>query len=461
MQLIRVISILTMFFLFIPAFVFHVGRTANFPLFLFLLLVFYGLFVIVNKSRNLLISFQSLLKSSSFRLFTLLFCWICINSFIACLCGYYSIQKMLIVVLFFIFQNISVYFYPIVFLQNFINFKTFIKWYVLFFYIVLSSGLFLFICVKSNISCAEYLIDFISNQQLVRTDTTFRIRSTFAEPSHYARFITLNLPIIYSLMLSEFAIFRNKVLNKFIKYTFIPLAWGTLIFTSSPIYICFSLFITFLYFLPNILKNIIRYSFIYGLLIIVLIIFLMSPMAQKSLIMYRITNLLSIMQNVSLETLIFIEPSLATRVVNNINQILLFNEHPFFGIGFGNTGTALIAFFSKSTVPLTKEMQFHLANATTALPMTTNALCTFLYQTGIMGGFLYLLMMIQSLKLIRKCSKYFSGIEYNFVGGFFNTFLILFTISIIYEQPLVDDIHFLFYLGLVQAIRLLAIRKIE
>ena len=141
-----------------------------------------------------------------------------------------------------------------------------------------------------------------------------------------------------------------------------------------------------------------------------------------------------------------------------MNQFLLFLKHPIFGVGFGNTGWILIKHFMQSTLPQTMEIQLNVANAKTTLPMTTNAMYLLLYQTGIIGFILYCLLMIKSITILEKIKKYFVGLEFLYVQSLKQSLLVLFCLSIIYNQGFFDEYLF-FLLGIVSSIILFVYYK--
>lgn len=153
-------------------------------------------------------------------------------------------------------------------------------------------------------------------------------------------------------------------------------------------------------------------------------------------------NFISVLGTFDIFEIIFADQSLGTRIVNNINQFVLFLKHPVFGIGFGNNGRLLVEQFMNSPIVLTPEMNIQLQKATSSMVVTSNAMYYFLHQTGLIGFALYCLFMTKCIKYLDKVKKYFYGIEFLFVDGLRKSLMCMFLISILYNQNFFDQYVF-------------------
>ena len=160
-------------------------------------------------------------------------------------------------------------------------------------------------------------------------------------------------------------------------------------------------------------------------------------------VLHRIISVLEILKHFSLDSLIIVEASLATRILNYLHQFLIFLKYPIFGIGFGNNGTLVIKFFMHSHLPLTIEISQRIMYAQNSMQMSPTVMFTLLHQTGIIGFILYCIFMIKSILLVIKSIKYFSGINQIFIQSLAQSLLILFVFSIFYEQAFIDPYLFL------------------
>lgn len=445
-------------FLFLPAFTF-MDELSPFifimPLFIFISFCFKPKYI---KSSLIYLYNHSILKYAIF-----LYIWMIIASFFAALFGYYSFSRFIYIAIFsLIFRYLFVYLAPIFIFPKFITLKNFIKFMFIAFIFIYIIALIEFIGAKYNIEILNNIENFISrirDYTVIEGRTSLpRIKSVFREPGYFGRFLTIHLPIVYELCLSKLKIFKNIFINLFIKRLFILLTWINIILVQSPLWLLIALGVTLFYFkgsLTNLLKKY-KEQFLISLVFIFLfgIIISMSIDLSKTF-MARAFSVLEIIPKLSLKTLIVADPSLATRIVSWINQILIFLKHPIFGVGVGNTGSYLINAFNTSGVPMTEEIESVIMLSNGKIGLCTNVLYTLLYQTGIIGFALYCVTMIKSIGILKKVKKYFYGLELCFINGFMKMLITLFVVSIIYEQFFLEE-FLLFYLGLTCSIILIA-----
>lgn len=467
---IKSVAYIPLILLFLPAFCFFIGTNSYFP-YLIVLCPITFIFIILSNKIIIYKHLKYLYKYTPFKYFIYLYLWLVFSGLIAVISGYYSLFRFLYAVIFgFIFRSVLIYLYPGTIIPKILSLKSIIRFFMFAYLLIFIWGLIEFIGALLNIEIINILVSFLSN---IRGDEKSiiiesysgipRIRSVFMEPGTFGRFIAINMPIIYQLALCKFKIFQNKNINFFIKKSIIPLMWICLILTQSPIYLVICAIITMIFFHKQILflifraKKILITITILSIILILMLNYLKFDISKSFLT--RIISVIEIIPKIDIETLILVEPSLATRVVNNINQFLLFLKHPIFGIGFLNNGPILINQLENSPIPLTPEMYIIIQNAKNSIPITTNALYLLLFQTGIIGFSIYCLFMLKSIFALKKILHYFSGIEYCYISALKNTIITIFALSIIYNQGFVDEYLF-FITGLVCSIVIIAHKKI-
>ena len=467
---IKSVAYIPLILLFLPAFCFFIGTNSFFPYVIVLCPIAF-IFIILSNKIIIYKHFKYLYKHTPFKYFIYLYLWLIFSGLIAVISGYYSLFRFLYAIIFgFMFRSVLIYLYPGTIIPKILSLKSIIRFFIFAYLLIFIWGLIEFIGALFNIEIINSIVSFLSN---IRGDENSiilesysgipRIRSVFMEPGTFGRFIAINMPIIYQLALCKFKIFQDKNINFIIKKSIIPLMLVCLILTQSPIYLVICTIITLILFYKQILYMIFKTKKILITIIIlsIILILILNQLEfdiSKSFLT-RIISVIEIIPKMDIETLIFVEPSLATRVVNNINQFLLFLKHPIFGVGFFNNGPILIKQLEHSPIPLTPEMYSIVQNATNSIPITTNALYLLLFQTGIIGFYLYCLFMLKSIFALKKNLHYFSGIEYCYINALKNTITTMFALSIIYNQGFVDEYLF-FITGLVGSIIIIVHKKI-
>lgn len=437
---------------FFPAFVFFIGEKSYFPFLIIIVPIAMVLLSLHNK-QNLFKEFCFLYKNTQMKYFVYLYCWLLLSSFISFLCGYYSFYRFLLyVIIGFTFRGVLLYLFPQFVIPKFVSLKNIIKLFVIAYLFIFLWGIFEFIGAYFQIDIINSCISFLSNireeeKSLILESLSGlpRIRSVSMEPGTFGLFIAVNLPIIYSLCLSKYKVLNNTIMNFVTKKSLIILAWICLIMTQSPIYLIICSLLTIVIFFKRMLCFLKKHykSFLLLFVILTCVIFLVVNTVDlsKSYIS-RILNFVSELSTFDIERIIFADPSMGTRIVNNINQICLFLKHPVWGIGFGNNGPMLISQLAHSPIPLTSEMQKALNSADNSIAITSNAMYYLLFQTGLIGFALYCLFMTKCIKYLNKVKKYFYGIEFLFVDGLRKSLMCMFLISILYNQNFVDQYVF-------------------
>lgn len=463
----RLIS-LPLILYFLPAFVFFLGEKSFFPY--LIILVPIALFLICYIEKNRLVRYFSFLyKHTPFKYFIYFYIWAIISGVVALICGYYSFSRFFsFVFIGFILRALLIYIYPQVVIPRYVSLKSLIKIFAAAYVLIFLWGILEFIGAYFHISVINDIVAFISNIRgsqysvIIDQHSNFpRVRSVCMEPGTFGLFIAVNLPIIYRLCLSKYKIFDNIYFNFFVKKVLIAFSWLCVILTQSPIYLIICLFVSIIFFYKKIFAFVKKYYrffiIILSIATIAIVMFSTKYDLQKSYIS-RIINFISVLGTFDIFEIIFTDQSLGTRIVNNINQFVLFLKHPIFGIGFGNNGNLLIQQFLNSPVSLTPEMELHLQRGDASLIVTTNAMYYLLHKTGIVGFALYCLFMVKCIIYSAKAKIYFDGIEKVFVSALNKSLITIFSISILYNQNFMDQ--YLFFLtALVSSIIVIAYLK--
>lgn len=229
-----------------------------------------------------------------------------------------------------------------------------------------------------------------------------RVKSVFTEPAGFASFIFYHLPLIYNIKNIKIGIFKNNIIDRIVKKSFVPIAWVLLILTKSPLFLIFSIIETGIIFIVNNYKNtkkMLMFVFFIFTTIFSLIFLINSINIEKTYLM-RIINTVSSLGG-NLWNLIYLEPSLATRIINMVNQFILFTQHPFVGVGYWHILDAISLQYLNSPVPLTSEIvsaEYQIVNLF--------LLWTFLAETGILGCLLLFRFLFLMIKKCLKIYKY-------------------------------------------------------
>lgn len=441
---------------FLPAFVFFIGEKSFFP-YLIVIVPIALFFILISNKNKMFQQISFLYKHTPFKYFIFLYVWSIITGVVAVCCGYYTFARFFsFVIVGFILRALFVYFYPQVVIPRYFSLKSLIKLFTVAYLFIFLWGIFEFIGAYFHIDFINSLISILSNIRgneysiiIEQNSNIPRIRSVCMEPGTLGLFIAVNLPIIFHFSLSKFKIFQNSLINMLAKKTLVPLAVVCLFLSQSPIYFIICLLISLCFFMKPIIKFLkLHYKSILIFFIVLMTMitffqdFLVSVLPQK--FFFRIIKFFNDFFSFNAEKIIFSDPSLGTRIVNNLNQFVLFMKHPIFGIGFGNNGNLLIEQFLHSPVTLPPEMELHLQRGDSSLIITTNAMYYFLHKTGFIGFLLYCVFMVKCIIYSRKLTEYFYGIEKIFVVALNKSLTIMFIISILYNQSFMDQ--YLFFL---------------
>lgn len=456
-------------FYFLPSFVIFINERSYFTLLLLFIPVILGYFLLFNR-KKFINDLICLYKYTPFKYYLFLIFWIIFVSIMAALRGYYTFSRCFFILMGLFPRTLFLYLFPAVVIPRYISLKNIIKFFIFAYFSIFIWGIIEFIGASFNISIINSLVHFLSNIRpddasiiFEQSSKMLRIRSVFMEPSYYGLFVATSLPIIYNISRCKFKIYKNKFLNLFIKKSFIILTWISILLIQSPIYLIISVIISFIMFFKEIMLYVKKYFILILLALTLLILFIsfrLIPINISSGPLLRIINIASIIKHFTLESLIVLDPSLATRVIHDIIQVEIFMKNAILGIGFGNTNEYVINAYRMSKTPMTQEIQMYISNATTNMLVGGNTMYTLLHQTGILGFALYCLYMIKTSFILKNIKKYFYGIEAVFITSLTQSILIIFLLSIVYEGVFANQYTFLLC-GLACSIILLAKQRLN
>ena len=293
------------------------------------------------------------------------FIWCLISGLYNYLFGDYKINNLFFKI---IFQMTAFIFIPYFFAYNVaqnLNFDI-IKFYYKFVIIVLFLGIINSISINFDITIIQNLFDnFLTNTRNFDTNVSEfasssiytigkRVKSIFVEPSYFANFICFNIPLLIGLHKNNKVLYKNRIINHILKKSSIFIALYLLVMTKSPIFTMIAiteLIIYYIFFTKySKQKLFILFSFPF---IIFLTLYIISNINISETYIERIYKTISSFGNFN--ELVSLESSLATRIVNIVNQIILGVNNPFFGVGYGNYIEPLGKQLLASPLPLTEE----------------------------------------------------------------------------------------------------------
>ena len=335
-----------------------------------IIFVIYTIFILLFDYKTLTYKFIQIYNNTPFKYF----CWTVIFMILnGILLSIFNFKLLLNVfssiLMYIILWLLPIFIYFIYVIETHISYKNFMKLFIICFWINLIIGIISWLGELFDITILTNIFNFFANNRILYdSNSQFdmgmqssnfyafglpRLDNLFEEPAFYAKFLFLFLPIIYSFSNSKLKIVENTIFNLIIKKSFIFLMWLSIILTFSPIFLIFFVISTIIYYYKEIIKLIRKYWYI---LIFVLLVFLIaiSNFNWQNTYISRIINILSEVN--SFEDLILIEQSLASRLVNFINQIYVFFQNPFSGVGFSNLGYAIKEQLLHSPVTLTEEV---------------------------------------------------------------------------------------------------------
>lgn len=356
--------------------------------------------------------------------------------------------------------------------KRILSLKNIIKFLLIMFFAIFLLGIVDFIAFYFHIKCLESLVGFLINRRSIIFNADFskvgtwgfaRVQSIFEEPSYLAYFILISSPILYKLCLSKNKIFDNKLMDLFLKRSTIVLALLDLILTQSPIFLVFAGIVLFVFLIHkgikiNFSKFLLQISFVMA--IIILFIFISNnfydylPMFNLNLENTYIIRIIKTINNMnSLNLLIIVEPSLATRIICYINTFIIGMKNFIFGVGYGNLGHIIRAQLMNSPVPLTQELINNYIQKDMSAPPSAIFYRIFA-ETGLIGVLLFYNFLFQNIKFIDKIKTSFSLLEQELLIGlkYYVYFLMIFS----FYASNINSVFIFIYLGLISGMILIA-----
>lgn len=396
-------------FLFFPAFYCSIGGSF-YTIFYFVLFAAL-VFCIISNPNSFIQKMSNLIKITPFKWFVILLLFIIFNSIFLSFIGVTTTsQSVKAIMVQLILGIIPVFVYFTYIIERYISFEEFLNKFLLLFWFFLVVGFICYIGQLFDINIINNIFDFFANVRIMQTNTngTFgqasdyfayglpRLDNLCDEPSAYAQFLFLFLPLVYFYGTSDFELCKNKILNKFITKTMIPFTWLSIILTFSPIYLILCLILTGIYYFKEIYSLIKKYFVIICMVFLLFIITVLNIDFSETYIS-RIINVISNVK--SFDDFILIEPSLATRFCSYINTFCVFLKYPIFGVGIGNIANKMYVQYLHSPVSLTPEIinlsRIYIASLG-RIHMNYGYIYVFLAENGI---FAFLLLAIYYIKL--------------------------------------------------------------
>lgn len=342
---------------------------------------------------------------------------------------------------------------PIIFLiiyisPKYISLKKMQKIFLITYSFILIYGIFKYIigCISPSF---EMSIHYLTTSPVFLPETVNylsyvvnRAKSIFFEPSFFATFLFVFLPLVYKISFCKFKVLKNTKLNNYFKCFLVLFTWIDLLLTQSPIYILLSIIYTLIFFKDKIfsIKKIVATSFLVIFSFFILYITLnVSSEFQNSKIVSRFQKIISV---TSFSDIVLADESLGTRICTSINALIATKKHPFVGVGYANGFDAIFEQYLVSPIPLTQEIIFKVSNKIGGMPANiffSNILCS-----GIIGTILLYLFFLKSILQSRKTINLFEGIDRQFYFGIWLS-SINFLITTFYWSLLIDLVFWMIF----------------
>ena len=423
MQL-KVFLYLPILFFFLPAFSFWLPGLNKAYSFFFLFL-YIALFIMFYTSPKRIIKRTiSVVKSTPLKYFAIVLLLISVNG----LMHFYMGQKFLLssirsTIMQIFLCVIPVLIYYINVIEDYISYKKFLKWFFFLYWIVLILGFISFVGELLNISIITIIFDFFANARILSFEQNNiiaqansyavnnipRLDNLFEEPSWYARYIFIFLPLIYSIADCKNKIFKRNNLNIIVKKTIVPFSWLSLVLTFSPIFIVFGIIITLVYYRDKIIDKLKQNPliFIFSIFVIIILGTLLKQTDCSNIPV--ISRIITAFSTHSMYEFVQESSSLANRIICYINTFCIFLQHPFVGMGIGNLANTMLDQFYNSPVPLTLETIGHISRANSlgkGVQYNGGYIYVFLAENGIFITLIYLYFWKNLYSKLHRLSKF-------------------------------------------------------
>lgn len=431
-NIIKSFLFITLLFLFLPAFYFP---GTNIPLYALIIGLALGICLVAFR-KSYTFQILKLLKYNYFRVLIFFILWVIFVGLLFVVLGKYPFYHFLYATfLLLIYTNLSWYLFPALIIPNIFSLRFFIKFLFLGIYIICIYGLLVYLFNIMGINLLNYIQDIINNRR--EEIVSLRVLSVFEEPSAMGGFLCANLPLLYTLILSKYKVFKNNFLNIFIKRTYIPILIITIIFIQSPIWLIFFSIVTLIYFSKEIIKTIKRrFVPIFIFVIIILGIFTVQLNKFESIdisqtFLQRIVNVTQTMTD--WDALVIADGSFANRLFSYATRVKLFMKYPLTGVGYKNAEYNIYGILNNTKIRITKEMSGAILNSNTRngyVQINGSILWILLSDTGLIGTILFYMFLILSIKKIDKCiSITINGIEKDFMKSVRNSYIAVICLS--------------------------------
>ena len=419
-------------FIFCLAYNFYLG-IAEIPVY-FITLIFFIFFTLILCSNIFISSVISWSKTIIFKIFAFLFFWIILGIIVSYNSATLNIGEVLRALIGgFIFSIFLPYIFAYFGSSKIFTIEGIARVIFFIFLLLYTIGIIEFFSALFNVSFVKSIMEVVRPSRILFIHGFPRIMSLFKEPSHYAEFLVLSLPISYSLCFSR---------HKFIKYSKLDfilkkLAFGFMVFnliaTQSPIFVILFIIIILIYLIKKYVKTTLV-SLILNLNLVCLIgiVLLMGVLENFNIdLTTTFLNRAGIAINCILKdplALVYLEPSLATRIIVFTGDLSIFQKNPIFGVGYGNLTSEIVQYILNSNLPLTVELQKRMFMEGPA-GITSSILFRYLAETGMVGTFLLYSIFFSLLNGLNKKLKYYHGLEKEFLTGMKYFLIILIFLS--------------------------------
>lgn len=416
--------------------------------------IIFSFFYALIKYKKCLSDIIIFFKNPTIKILLLWIIWCFFSGLINCILGSYKWNRFLFYFIYHIMLSvIPCYLGFILIHKN--SIQDICRFYYKYVFWMLILGVINYIFIHSGITFLQTFFDVY----LVNTRSLFeenflnltRTKSVFVEPSFFADFICFNLPLIYEFSKNQFKIIKSPLLNIILKKGMVILAWLMIIATKSPIFLIFSILVTIIYFFIT-SKKYFKLIFIFLTSFILLIATIILP--NINFHGTYIERIINVVENISdFKAFIYVESSLATRIVSICNQFILALKNPIIGIGYGNITTHIANQLYESPLPLTPQL-------ITSLRMEGVAniflFWTILCETGFIGITLLYTYFITTIKKGIKLLKVLTGYEKAFISSCI--FMLTYQIIIfLYDGEFAGC--FSFILGIIAGINIYIIKQ--
>ena len=371
--------------------------------------------ILIFKTKDFFITVKNVVNYTSFKYLLLCIFWLVMTSLF---CGSVGTVlkinfRILLIWGLVILSTIFITFFSI---PKYISYKKCLKLFIIMYQFIMYYGIINFIARLFYIYPLMILHNFVCTRAVLQSGKSFldinqweRATSLFFEPSFFATFIFLFLPLAYVLANRNILLFKNRIKDKLFKASLIVITWLNLIFTMSPMYIVLCCLYTIIFFSKSILKhlrkkqNILIVCFIVILSIPPLLIITPSINFSNNKVFHRVLTTTKSFGDFN--SLVETEVSLATRILTSANTWIAAKKHPIKGVGFGNDHDIMYQQYTTTNLPMTWEI-IEKAILEDSAGSASNIFFSMLLQAGWIGIILLYLFFINSIVNSFKIKSY-------------------------------------------------------